>query len=147
MGFSAAALAAAAVSAAGAIQQGQAAKKQADYQAAVQNQQAQRELEIAASQEQDFRRDQSRLMAQRRAALGASGIDFSTGSPLLASLDFVGEGELQSLRIRSGGQANASRLKQQAELTRAKGKSARTASFFKAGSTLLDGASKYYAAK
>ena len=107
----------------------------------VQNQQAQREREIAAAQENDFRRDQSRLMSARRAALGGSGVESNTGSPLFASEDFAGETKLQSLRILSGGEASATRLQQQALLTTAAGNSARTASFFKAGSSLLGGLS------
>lgn len=127
----------AAISAIGAIQQGQAAQQQADFQADVQVQQAIRERQIAREQEDDFRRNQSRLQARRRAVLGGSGVQSSTGSPLFASEDFAAETELQALRIRAGGRTRASRLEQQATLTAASGRNARTASFFKAGGSLL----------
>lgn len=130
------------VSAGGAILQGQAANAQAKYQATIQRQQAERERQIAAAQEEDFRRRQSRLMSARRAAAGASGIDPSTGSPLLASEDFAAETELQALRIRSGGEARGTRLEQQAALTRAGGRARQTAGFIGAGTSLLQGGSR-----
>ena len=135
-------IAAAAISAASTLKQGQAAKEQADFQAAVQRQQAEREREIAAAQEDDFRRQQDRLMGSRQARLGGSGVVPSTGSPLLASEDLAGETEAQSLRIRAGGEAASTRLQQQALLATAQGDAARTASFFEAGSTLLSGLNK-----
>jgi len=135
-------LIATAVAAAGTVYQGQQAKKQADFQAEVQRQQAQREREIAAAQEGDFRRGQGRLMARRRAMMGGSGVEQSTGSPLLVSEDLTGETELQALRIRNGGETSATRLEQQAMLTSMAGNSARTASFFQAGSSLFHGFSK-----
>lgn len=127
------------VSAAGAIAQGQQAKAQAKFQAAVNEQQAARTRQISAGQEEDFRRRQSRLFAERRAALGAAGVEAGTGTPLLTFGDFAAETELQALRIRSGGQTQATRLEQQASLTRAGGRAARRRGFFRAGSSLLSG--------
>lgn len=137
-----------AVSALGAIQQGRAAAAQARFQAAVQEQQATREQQLAEQREQDFRRRQSREMASRRAILGASGVEASAGSPLLVSEDFAGETELQALRIRNQGEVTATRLEQQAQLTRMQGRAARTAGFFRAGSSLLSGFGRvgYYSA-
>lgn len=135
-------VASAAIGAAGAISQGRAAKKQAEFTATVQRQQAERERLEAANREEDFRRDQSKRMAQRRAALGASGVEIGTGSPLLASEDFAAETELQALRVRSGGETRATRLEQSALLTSAAGKNAQTAGFVRAGSLLVGGAGK-----
>jgi len=136
--------AAAGISAIGAISQGQAAKNQANFQAAVQQQQAARERQEAAAREEDFRRQQSRLMAARRAMGGASGVDFSTGSPLLSTEDFAGEIELNALRIRNQGDVNATRLEQSAQLQRMSGKNASRQGFFKAGASLLSGAGEIY---
>lgn len=133
------AAAAAVLGAASSVQQGQAASKQAKFTAAAQTQQAERERQIAASNERDFRRQQSRLMATRRAALGASGVESSTGSPLLATEDFAAESELQALKIRSGGETNATRLEQSAQLQRMKGSAASTGGFLRAGSLLVAG--------
>lgn len=139
-----AALASAAVGAAGAVQQGQAAKRQAAFTAAVQRQQAERERLAAEALEKDKRRESSRLMAQRRAIMGASGVDSTTGSPLLGSEAFEAEAELAALRIRDGGEVNATRLEQSAVLQGLKGKNAQTAGYMRAGSLLISGAGKSY---
>ena len=131
------------VSAVGAISAGVAQSKQAKFQAAVARQQAEQARLKSASEEKDFRRRQSRAFATRRAALGASGVEATTGSPLLVSEDFVGEAELQALRIRQGGEVRATRLEQQASLFQAKGRSARTAGFFRGGSLLLSNAGTF----
>ena len=57
----------------GAIQQGKAAQSQADLQAGILQQQGTRERQQAEADESDFRRNQSRILAARRAAGGASG--------------------------------------------------------------------------
>ena len=132
-------LLAAGVTAVSAISQGQAARSQARFQAAVNEQQAARERLISAGEEEDFRRRQSRLFAQRRAALGKSGVEIGTGSPLLVASDFAAEIELQALRIRSGGETRATRLEQQALLTRRAGRSAQRRGFLRAGASLLTG--------
>ena len=132
-------LIAAGITAASAISQGQAAKKQAKFQAAVNEQKAARERQFSASEEKDFRRRQSQLFAERRAALGAAGIEIGTGTPLIAAGDFAAETELQALRIRSGGETQATRLEQQAQLRRAAGRSAQRQGFFRAGASLLSG--------
>lgn len=138
---------ASAVSAYGAVQQGKAANQQAKVQSAIYQQQAERERLVAASEEQDFRRQQSRQMATRRAMMGVSGVDAATGSPLMVSEDFAGEVELQALRIRNGGEVAATRMEQQAQLTRMAGKAAQTGGYFRAGSSLLHGFGQagYYA--
>jgi hypothetical protein len=135
---------AAAFSAISAVQQGRAASKQAKFQAQVTDQQAARERQVAAGNEADFRRQQSRLQAQRRAALGASGVKATTGSPLLASGDFAAEVELAALRIREGGDIRATRLEQEAALTRRAGSNAQRAGLFRAGSSLLSGAGRAF---
>jgi hypothetical protein len=142
-----------AISAFGALRQGQAAEKQGSFekqqtnqQAKVTEQQAKTERVVAGQEEGDFRRHQSALMATRRAALGRAGIDPSTGSPLMATKDFLRETELQALRIRAGGEIRGTRLEQQATLIRNQGsllqlagKNAKTAGYLRAGSTLLTG--------
>ena len=63
---------------------------------------------------------------------------------MLVSEDFAGEVELQALRIRSGGEVRATRLEQQAQLTRFKGRQARTAGFIRGGALLVSGAGKRF---
>ena len=131
--------------------QSSATKKQTKLQAQVTEEQAAREREIAAAEEADFRRNQSRIFAAKRAAMGASGVRLDTGSPVLAAGDFAAETELQASRIRAGGQTTASRLQQQADLIRMAGKTessllssagrnAQLRGVFRAGSSLLSGA-------
>ena len=127
------------ISAIGSLRQGAAASSAADFEAQVLQQQAEREQRISASEERDFRREQSRLFAARRAALGASGVELASGSPLLAAGDFAAEVDRQAQRIREGGETRATRLSQQAALTRSRGASQRSAGLFGAGSSLLSG--------
>ena len=132
-------LIAASLAAAGSLSQGYAANKQARFEASVNEQQAGREREIAVGEERDFRRRQSSILAERRAALGGSGVQIDTGTPLLGSEDFAAEVELQARRIRAGGQIRATRLEQEAGLRRAGGRSAQTQGYFRAGASLLSG--------
>jgi len=131
------------IAAAGAVAQGVSANKQAKFQAAVDEQKATRERQVSANEEEDFRRRQSRFLAQRRAELGGAGVEIGTGTPLLAFGDFAAETELQALRIRDGGDVKATRLEQQAGLTRASGRAAQQQGFFRAGASLLSGYSKF----
>ena len=133
-----------AIQAVGAIQKGQAAADQANLQAGILQQQAERDRQKAEADEADFRRRQSFILAQRRAALGASGVEPGVGSPLLVSEDFAGEVELQALRIRSGGELRATRAEQQAALQRFQGRAARRAGFTRGGSLLISGAGKSF---
>ncbi len=137
-------LASGAISAVGAIREGNAAKAQADLQADVLKQQATQSRLQASANEQDFRARQSRAQATRRAGQGASGTQQSSGSPLLVAQDFAGEAELQALRIRTGGEVKATRLEQSAQQKRFAGRNARTAGFIKGGSLLVSGAGKAF---
>ena len=143
-----------AFSALGAIQQGRQAEAQAQYNAQIQNrnaeiarQQAERERQIAEANEEDFRKEQRRLEARRRAQMAGSGVDIGTGTPLLQSSDIASEIELQALRIRNSGAAESTRLRQQADifdrqagLTRRAGRNARRAGLVRGGSLLIRGA-------
>ena len=140
----AAILGGAAVSALGESAQGRAGKAEANFSAAIQKQQAANTQQVAAVNERDFRRQQSRVMAARRAARGASGVSSDTGSPLLADADMAREIELQAQRIRYGGQVESQRLNQQAALTKMAGKNAEQAGYLRAGSSLLTGFGRAY---
>ncbi len=122
-----------------ALQTGAAESSAAEMQAGILREQAAQEQRLAAQRERDFRREQSRLMARRRAALGASGVEAGSGSPLLIAEDFAAETERQARRIREGGEIRATRLAQQSELFRDQARSARTGAFLGAGTALLSG--------
>ena len=131
-------------SAFGAIQQGQAAERQGKFQAGILRQQATRERQQSAADEADFRRRQSVVLSRRRAALGASGVDQATGSPLLVAEDFAGETELNALRIRAGGETRATRAEQQANLQLFAGRAKRRQGFVRGGALLVSGAGRAF---
>lgn len=115
---------------AGSMMAAQAQQKQAKTEANILRDQAERERQQAAADSQQFKDQQARVLAQRRAILGGSGVDLSSGSPLLAAEDFAGEVELEALKIRNGGDVRSSRLEQQAQLTIARGNAAAQQSMF-----------------
>ena len=133
-----------ALSAVSAIREGNAAKATANLQAGISQQKADSERNQSAADERDFRANQSRVLAARRAALGGSGTRQDVGSNLLVAEDFASEAELQALRIRGGGEIRATRAEQQAKLTRFKGSQAQTSGFLRGGSLLISGGAKSF---
>lgn len=118
------------------VHQGQATASEA--QATILEQQAQRDVDIAAEEEADLRQRVRRMQATSRARLGGAGVTPS-GTPALVAEDLAAEAELQALRIRSGGALTAHRTRQEAGLerfsaaqSRSAGKRARSAGFFRA---------------
>ncbi len=140
MGFQAAALAVAVI---GTVVSGIQQSKSLKFQAALAGQRAERERQLAAANEDEFRRSQSRAMARRRALLGVSGVDPGSGSPLAVTADLASDTELNALRIRAGGETRATRLEQNAALLSSSATNALTSGFFRAGSSLLKGASNF----
>lgn len=126
---------------AGTIQQGKAAEAAGKFNAEVARQQAEQERLIAERDAQRFRQEQSRLLARSRALRAGQGVT-GEGTPLLVDEATAGEIELGALTIQRGGQARATRLEQQARLDEFKGKSERSASRIRAGSTLLTAGSQ-----
>lgn len=131
-----------AASAAGAISSGQAAQRQADFEATQLRQQAERDRQIARQQADDARDDEARRRAALRAAVGGSGVTLE-GTPLNVLSDLAAEAEFQALRIEAGGETAASRAQSQAALRRFEGRSAQRSGFTRAGATLLTGASRF----
>jgi hypothetical protein len=131
------------VGAIGAISQGQAAASQANTQAKLAKQQAEYSRLLSARDEEDYRRRQAALMATRRALMGGAGVDPNAGSPLLVDQNIAGEIEYQALKIRSGGEAEATSLTNQARMLKAQAKSSSLAGFGRAGATLLSGATAF----
>lgn len=118
----------------------------ADYNAAV-SEQAARAAKDKASYEEDIHRERVRkLISSQRALYGKSGVDMS-GSPLLTLEDTAGQGELDALAIRYGGNVSAAQNRSAATLSRMQGSAARTSSYIQAGSSLLTGASSTVKAK
>lgn len=128
---------------AGTLAQAQAQKKAANYNAAVQEQQATLEQQKGAAKATDIAGRTKQRMAGARAASMESGLEL-TGS-VSDVLDTVNQqGVLDSMTALGDSSTRAQGLRSSAELERSKGKSAVTAGYLGAGSSLLTGFSKLY---
>src|SRR5690242_9027172 len=74
-------------------------------------------LQTAQADEAGYRRQTDKLLAEGRAKAAASGVDPSSGSPILAILDAVKERELNALTIRRKGIYESETLKKQIPYT------------------------------
>jgi len=130
-----------AVGAVGAIQQGNAAKAAADYNAKLQEREATQRSKEANLHEEAQRRKNRQLLARQRAQLAESGIGFEAMGESLIE-DSATMAELDALNIRYEGETQRRGLLAGANLSRMEGKNAQKAGYFKAGATLLSGGSK-----
>lgn len=137
-------VASAALTAVSAIQQGQNAKKAAEYQATVQEQNAQRAQDIARINAQHRAIQDSATMASQRALLGGGGFEGNTGTPLLVQAATAGRAEQARLTVLNQGDAESIRLLSQAELNRLQGRNAAAEGLSKGGALLLSGVSKAF---
>jgi len=137
----AAAVASAAVGAAGAMGQAKAAKNMAATEAELARRQARRDKQIGAMQASQSRESSKRTEATQRALLNERGGDAGTGSALLVQEELAEEGEFNARLIENNAAALASSSQAQAVLAQARGRNAARASTFRAGSALLSGAS------
>jgi len=128
-----------AVSAAGAMASGAAASKQAKYQAQVAQNQAERARQMGELQASQQRKKNKALEASQRALLGGRGADASTGSALLVGTALGAENELNARLVENNATAQQTSLQAEAQLQQMRAKSARTSSYFRAGTSLLKG--------
>lgn len=128
---------------AGTLGAGQAQKNASEYNAKVQEQQAQITNDQAAAKASEIAMRTRQKQAGVRAASLESGLELS-GS-VNDVLDTVQtQGTLDAMTAIYDGTTRAQGLRQSAALERSKGKSAVTASYLGAGSSLLTGFSKLY---
>jgi hypothetical protein len=128
---------------AGTLAQGQAAKNAAEYNAKVQEQQAEITNQQAGAKATEIAQRTRQKMSGVRAASIESGLELS-GS-VNDVLDTVQtQGTLDAMTAIYDGTTRAQGLRNSAALERSKGKSAVTASYLGAGSSLLTGFSKAY---
>lgn len=129
-----------------AIQQGQAAKKTGQYNAAV----ATRNAGIARDQAGADAAAQQRLAVQKigaaRAGYAASGVT-AEGSPLDVLSMSAANAELDKQNILYKGELRAMGYKESGALDLARGKAAATKGFVNAGAALFGAAGNYYANK
>jgi len=127
-----------AVTAYGQYQQGQAQERALNYQAAVQERNAQIAKQNA---DYDAQRQSARLrraIGSQRAAVLASGIQME-GTALELQQDTVQQAEMDRLAILYGGEINYQNARSEAELSRMQGKSAAQAGTTAAFGTVLGG--------
>jgi len=129
------------VGAVGAIQQGKAQQSMANYNAAVAERAAESAKVAAAFEESAQRSQAEKLRSTQRALFARSGVT-PEGSPLLVEADTAAQAEQDALAIRFSGSAAEARAKSQAAMSRFEGRVAKQASMFKAGTSLLSGASR-----
>lgn len=130
-----------AVSAVGAIQQGRAAEKAANYNAAIADRNATIARQQAAADADTSRSVNSRRLGAMRAKYGASGVQ-AEGSVLDVMADSAAQAELEALNIEYKGDLAAQGYGETASLNRMQGKNARTSGYLNAGATVLLGSAK-----
>jgi hypothetical protein len=136
-------IAGAAVSAMGAIQQGNAAKGAANFNAQVAQNNAIAARQNAASSARRQEREARIRAGANRASASASGLQLM-GSTLDFMEDNAMEEELDRLTIIHQGELQASGLETSAQLMRAEGRSRQRAGYMGAAGTLLKGGATAY---
>jgi len=134
------AVVAAIVGAVGTISAGDASRRAANQNADAQEQAAIAAQRKASYEEKMHRESVAKLLSAQRSLYGKSGVEME-GSPLLTMEDTAGQGEMDALAIRYGGDVAAAQQRSAANLSRMQASAVQTASYFQAGSTLLSGAS------
>jgi hypothetical protein len=114
----------------------QASANAAEYNAKVQQQQADQQRVEAVYEEQRKRQEALRLRGTQEAGYAASGVTLE-GSPLAVLEQTAVDSELDALSIRYGGAAKAQRSLAQARLDRYQASAARTQGYIEGGAQLL----------
>ncbi len=131
-----------AVSAAGAISSGMAQANAANYDAAVDRNNAIQAQQAADEQAVVSQQQTTSKLAQQKVDYAASGVDVGQGTPLDVFSDTATKGKLDALTLRYGGQVQGLRDTSAATLAQYQGSAAETAGFLNAGGTLLTGGAK-----
>ena len=130
------------VGAVGSVAEGSARSRAAKFNAKVQEQQAQREREIADLEATQFRREQRQLQARSRVGRAASGVRQS-GSALLVDDAITEEILFNEALIRAGGETRATALENSAMLSRLSARNSLTGGLIRAGGSLLSAGSSF----
>lgn len=120
-------LAGTAIGAMGALQAGQAQANAANYNAALAQQ-------TAAAEAERSRRASARQMGAIRAAIGKSGVT-SEGTPLMVLADSAAEAEIDAMNAMWSGNQRSNMLRREGSMARREG-------YYRAGSSLLTGATR-----
>lgn len=134
--------ASAALSAANAIQQGEASRKAAGYQAALADNEAIAARQQAEAGERQQRETARRRLSAQRTRVARGGVLAEEGSPLFVNASAAEQAEIEALDIRHAGEQRAGELRGQAALRRFRGETDARAGTLRAGTSLLDGVSR-----
>jgi len=131
--------------------QSQEQQRAAKAEAGLRTQEAESARQSAAFQERQFRTRISLLLGNQIALGAASGIDISSGSPLLLQLNNVRQGELEALNIQRTGEVRASTSDFEARLARMRasffgqqGAGAIASGTVQGAGTILGGLTRFY---
>ena len=131
----------AALSATGAIMQGQSQKSAEEYNAQVARQEAQA-LRVSTDFEIERRREeQKKLVSRQRALYGKAGVRFS-GSPLTVMIDTIASSEMDSAVLDYNAKVGISQKTSEAKYRRQVGRGYMAEGWVKAGTTLLSTATE-----
>lgn len=139
-----ASIAATAVSATAAIEQGQAQKDTANANAEAQRKAAISTENAAATQAYEKKQEARKIAAAGTAAAAAGGVDPTTGTALTLDTQTIGYGELDQLRIINNAQRTAWGYQAQGSIDNLQGNQAALGGYVQGGATLLGGASRAY---
>jgi len=137
----AATVASTAVAAYSSYQSGVAQRNAARYNASLMERQAAQAREAAKIRAENYRKAAAARLAKMRASIYSSGVDMA-GSPLLVMMESEKEAKLDELRVKYGGEIEASGLLGSAYLERARGSQAMTEAWLGVGASLLSGAGR-----
>jgi hypothetical protein len=136
-------MAGAGIKAYGQYRQGKEEQNMAEYNAAVERENAKYAVESAAYEENRRRDEINRMKSKMAAVIGASGTTME-GSPLELMIETEFQGRLDIAAIRRTGSIQAARHRSQAELDIYYGKVAKRQWYYRAGSSLLMGGGQAY---
>ena len=129
------------VSAGATVYSAQERKKTAAYTAKLAEEAGEESMAMAGIEAERHRDKIRRLKATQRASYAKSGVTME-GSPLEVLADTQAQADLQEMIIRHGGQVEANAYERKGMFARRAGRSAETAGYIGAGSSLLAGAYK-----
>ena len=125
------------VGAVGNIMGGQSQEAALERQAVILQEQAKREDVIANMEADRLAEQNSALLGRQRAVAAGNGIDLGSGTSLMLQAQTARDASFDEDLIRAGGDIRATRLRQDAGLTRISARQAGSGGFMRAGTTLL----------
>lgn len=127
----------------GTLQQGRTEQQWYDYNAALDIQRAKGEREAAGYEAGLHRKAGGALLEEQRAGYAAAGVT-ERGTPSIVAEKTAEQIEIDALAIERAGVQRAGYARSQARISKLRGRAARRASYWEAGSTLLGGGSQIY---